>query len=79
MNHLAKMQKNIGTVGLMRGTTANILRSVPLCFIPFGYDAYKQLLYVPGVTRNDVNFGTRLLFGGISSLFFRINISNRLC
>tara|TARA_A100001015_G_C14955912_1_gene698775 strand:- start:410 stop:1525 length:1116 start_codon:yes stop_codon:yes gene_type:complete len=70
-NHLAKMQKDIGTVGLMRGTTANILRSVPLCFIPFAsYDAYKQLLYVPGVTRNDVNFGTRLLFGGISSLFF---------
>ena len=70
-NHLARMHKEIGTVGLMRGTGLNIMLSAPLCFVPFAsYDAYKQLLYVPGVTRSDVNFGTKLLFGGISSLFF---------
>eukprot|EP00943_MAST-04B_sp_MAST-4B-sp1_P002776 g2776.t1 len=70
-NHLVRMQQEIGTAGLMRGTSLNILRSVPLCFVPFAsYDAYKQLLYVPGVTRNDVNFGTKLIFGGLSSLFF---------
>lgn len=65
------LQREVGLPGLYRGNLVNIARSLPTCFVPFAsYDAFKQLLYVPGVAAVEVSTVTKLFVGGISSAFF---------
>jgi solute carrier family 25 (mitochondrial phosphate transporter), member 23/24/25/41 len=65
------LYKEVGVTGLYRGNLVTIARSLPTCLVPFAsYDAFKQLLYVPGVTATDVSLFTKFLVGGSASFFF---------
>ena len=66
-----ELYKEVGFTGLYRGNIATIARSLPTCLVPFASnDAFKQLLYIPGVTATDVSLFTKFLVSGSASFFF---------
>ena len=66
-----ELYKEVGVTGLYRGNVATIARSLPTCLVPFASnDAFKQLLYIPGVTATDVSLFTKFLVSGSASFFF---------